>query len=87
MLNRCNIHEKNGENYTLKKKHLYYGQIQLSMCILGVDSCDFVLYSSYDKSIYVINVEINLDFYESLLVKLKDAFYNNMQHILCKNNM
>jgi hypothetical protein len=34
------------EVLSLKKKHKYYGQVQLGMAVLGLKKCDFIMYSS-----------------------------------------
>lgn len=43
--------------YSLKQKHAYYGQVQLGMFLLNLDTTDFCLYSSYNDSIFIIHVK------------------------------
>lgn len=72
-----------GNGYVLKKKHHYYAQVQLCMCILNITRCDFVIYSSFSKSVKTIDVEIDTTFCMALMCKLKDIFFHNMLHFLC----
>lgn len=45
------------DRYFLKKKHIYYGQIQLSMCITNLRKCDLVLYCKKDDKCLIVRVE------------------------------
>nr|CAI5843225.1 unnamed protein product [Callosobruchus analis] len=38
-LQECNFILKENGRYTLKKKHKYYGQVQLGMGILNLNKC------------------------------------------------
>lgn len=37
--------------YQLKKKHMYYGQVQLGMAMTNVNDCDFIIYSSFEEKL------------------------------------
>lgn len=43
--------------YCLKKKHKYYAQVQLGMCLLNVQVCNFVIYAPFDNSLMIILVQ------------------------------
>lgn len=48
--------------HCLNPKHIYYGQVQLSMAILDIDMCHFVIYSSHSNSIFLLEVKVvNMD--------------------------
>lgn len=38
--------------YVLKKKHKFYGQIQLGLFLLNMNICELIIYSSYDNSFF-----------------------------------
>lgn len=83
------LHELNYINLpyrSLKEKHEYYGQIQLAMAILNLKTTDFVVYSSFDKSIALISVDIDLQFLAKMLPALKKAYFEHMLHVVCVNN-
>ncbi|KAK5648203.1 hypothetical protein RI129_003095 [Pyrocoelia pectoralis] len=40
---------KQGKQYFLRKKHKYYGQIQLGMSMLNLELCYFMIFCSYNK--------------------------------------
>ncbi|KAJ8976152.1 hypothetical protein NQ317_018091 [Molorchus minor] len=61
--------------WNLKKKHIYFGQVQLGMAILNLFSCDFVLYSSFDESLFIINVPFDEPFCQQMLAKLQQNFF------------
>lgn len=42
-LGGCNSLMKHNEEWLLKKKHCYYGQVQLCMSILNASHCDFMI--------------------------------------------
>lgn len=63
----------------LKCRHRYYSQVQLSMAIIGVKSCDLVIYSKAEKAVMVVEVAWNPKFCEALLRKLHDVYF---KHIL-----
>lgn len=67
----------------LKKKHQYYGQVQLGMAILNLKKTDLIIYASFDKSIHIISVEIDLEFINSMLNLLKEAYFLHMVHYIC----
>lgn len=62
--------------YLLNKNHAYYGQVQLGLALLNIQLCDFVIYSSFDNDIVVIEVEKDEPFIISLLNKLHFVYFN-----------
>ncbi|KAJ3662700.1 hypothetical protein Zmor_007035 [Zophobas morio] len=73
-----------GEGWTLKRRHGYMAQIQLSLAILNLLGCDFIIYSSFDRSFYLLNIDRDEIFCNDLLKKLKSVFFQNMLHVLCE---
>ncbi|KAF2896575.1 hypothetical protein ILUMI_09625 [Ignelater luminosus] len=68
--------------YCLNTKHIYYGQLQLSMWILGIDLSDFVVYSSFNNDILVIQVEKDFNFIKDLVHKLHYVYFNHYLNYL-----
>lgn len=77
------IINSNGK-YTLKKKHQYYGQIQLGMSILNLEKCFLCLYASYDDSCVILEVENDYKFSKTMLEKIKNNYFNKMIHSICE---
>lgn len=71
LLSECKYLVNTGDSFNLKKRHSYYGQIQLGMAILNLKSCDFIVYSSFDKQLIVIDVPLDVEFAEKLILQLK----------------
>lgn len=46
-------------NYFLKKRHMYYCQVQLGMFITNLRFCHFIIYCSFNDSIFLIEVPYN----------------------------
>lgn len=74
--------EQHGE-VTLKVKHMYYAQVQISMAILNLPSTDFIIYSSFDKQIKIIPISFNVKFTKHLLRTLKKVYFKKMIHNIC----
>ncbi|KAJ8679722.1 hypothetical protein QAD02_015509 [Eretmocerus hayati] len=67
----------------LREKNKYYGQVQLGMAILNVENCKFVLYSSFDKNIFVIDVPKDRLFIVNMLRRLKQLYYAHILPEIC----
>lgn len=67
----------------LRVKHPYYGQVTLGMAILGLEECDFVIYSSREKKVHIETIALNINFAKLLLTTLKKTYFDNMLHNLC----
>lgn len=73
---------KNG-TYELKKKHQYYGQIQLGMAILNVNICHFIVYFSDSQSYIEIKVLLDEEYTHEMISSLKKKYVENMLHKIC----
>ncbi|KAL7302499.1 hypothetical protein TKK_0005142 [Trichogramma kaykai] len=71
------------ENIELKKKHSYYGQVQLGMAVLNLNVAYFVVYSARDKKYLSIKVPRDEDFLMEMLPALKESYFNHMLHNIC----
>ena len=78
--------DKNNDNVSLKQRHAYYGQVQLGMALLNLQNCDFLIYASGDGSIKVINVDIDVEFIKKMLLTVKQKYFTNMFHNICKQS-
>lgn len=76
--------EMKHDQITLKKKHLYYAQIQIIMAIVNVPSTDFLIYSSLEKTVKRIPISFDKKYTEDLLFSLKFIYFNFMIHNICK---
>lgn len=78
--------DKNG-TLNLKKKHQYYGQVQLGMALLNLETCDFVIYSNVIDEIKIIKVNFDKNFVCAMLPQLKRRYFEKMLHVACKNSI
>lgn len=70
-------------NMLLKEKHKYYCQIQLGMYITGLSNCHFVIYSSMDSTIYVLNIPYNKSLVEKeYLPALSNVYFKHILRLL-----
>nr|CAI5831074.1 unnamed protein product [Callosobruchus analis] len=83
-LQECNFISKENGRYTLKKKHKYYGQVQLGMGILNLNKCYMCLYASYGDSCEIITIENDYQFTKTMLMKIKNNYFSKMLHVLCE---
>ena len=65
--------EVDGENAYLKKNHAYYGQVQLGMALLKVNTCDLVLTGKDD--IVVVKVDRDDEYLSSLVGTLYSVYF------------
>ncbi|KAG4072501.1 hypothetical protein HA402_012648 [Bradysia odoriphaga] len=66
-------------SFQLRKKHVYYGQIQLNMHLLCCKNADLVIHNYKFKEISIINVRYDEDFCSQLISSLQSVFF---QHAL-----
>jgi len=67
-------------NVKLKRNHQYYTQVQVSMYILGIDICHFVVYSSSD---YVhLVVPRDESFLLEVIPKIEHFYYSYFINLL-----
>lgn len=62
--------------YVLRKKHLYYGQIQLNMHLLRALKADLVIHNYKSKEILKVNVDYDKEFCSELIKSLQSIFLN-----------
>lgn len=70
-------------NYLLRRKHAYYGQVQLSMYILKLKSADFIIYSRFENDYLCIDVKYDAEFVRDLLIVLTSVYFNVFLPMLC----
>lgn len=61
--------------YGLKSNHKYYGQIQLGLFLLGFETCDFVIYSSYDSSFFKVTVTKDNNFLTKMIPCITEVYF------------
>ena len=66
--------KKPGE-FQLRKKHQYYGQIQLGLFLTGLPVCHFLIYNSYENKNVEILVARDNDFQEMLVETLIHVYF------------
>jgi len=70
--------KREGKGWRLKNNHKYYGQVQLSLAVSNLNTCDFIIYSSFSNSIYVIQVEKNVEFLKSYIPTLTKVYFEKI---------
>lgn len=80
----CSFILNSNGHYSLKKKHKYYGQVQMGMSMLNLNKCYLSLYSSYDDTCIVIEIYFDYNFSKKMLDTLKYNYFSNMLHSLCE---
>lgn len=76
----------NENEISLKKKHKYYGQVQLGMAIFNVDKFFLVMYAAFDTSFRIIVVAVDREFIIKLLSLIKAVYYNKIIHEVYMRN-
>lgn len=69
------------DEWSLKKRCLYFSQIQIAMFVLGLKICSLYIYTSKDS--IKINVSRDEEFLSEMLPKLQFFYFNYMLPILC----
>ena len=69
--------EKVGADFSLKKSHFYYAQVQGQLALTGLPWCDFCVYLSDSNEMCVDRIHFDSDFWENDLPKLKNFFFFN----------
>lgn len=72
-------------SYHLKKNHNYYGQVQLAMFILNIQSCDFIIFSEFEKKCKIVKVIKDVIFLSKLVPALKFIYEKFILSYLEKN--
>ena len=76
--------KKEGLSFVVNPSHEYYYQIQGTMGILGVKSCDFVIYTS--RELKVINVKFDSLLFADMKKKLKMIYYRFLLPNVCSSS-
>lgn len=77
------VEKRENDQRVLKKKHPYYGQVQLGMCILKANSTDFVIYNSCEDEGVIIKVPYDKAFVSDLFMTLREIYFNIFLPLLC----
>jgi hypothetical protein len=72
------IKKQTNGDYILRKRHMYYAQVQMNLFILGLKTCSFMLYCSADKSFRIIKIGKDAEFFKKLETKLSYVFFSKM---------
>lgn len=76
LLSRLSYLKKIDDQYFLKQRHKYYGQIQLGMFILNSNKCHFIIYHPGIDDIYVIEIYRDDDFLSSFIINLRKVYFD-----------
>lgn len=85
MENLTYLEETEAGDIRLKKKHTYYGQIQLGMGLLGLHEALLIVYSSHSKTFLNITVQFDKEFTQDLIETVTRKYFCNMLHFYCIN--
>lgn len=75
--------EKNNGVYKLRKKHAYYGQVQLGMCLTRTKSTELIVYSAFENEYCLINVPYDSDFLSRMIPVLREIYFKIFLPVLC----
>lgn len=70
---------------SLRKKHMYYGQVQLGMALCNVKNAKFLIYVPSIEDVTVINVPFDEEFVLELTTVLFHAYFDCMLPFLYRN--
>ena len=68
---------------TLKKKHRYYGQIQLGMLIMNLRTCHFIIFPSFDSTMYTLSVPFDEKFAIEMTETTQKVYAEKIIHRVC----
>ena len=66
------------ENLVLKPRHKYYAQIQLTLVILDIGTCDLCIYDGAENAVHILQVNRDDAFCRDLVQKLGDVFFGHI---------
>ena len=69
---------REGENLRLKQKHSYFGQIQLMLELLDIDTCDLCVYVKRDDTNVLIKVPRDRQFGSRLVARLTTVYFTHV---------
>lgn len=71
----------------LKENHSYFTQVQLGMFVTGLNSCDFILYATFDKSVKIISVSYDREYVVKIIPSLMFVYFNYILKRLVDKNL
>jgi putative phage-type endonuclease len=77
------LEQSDSDNLSLKKKHVYYGQVQLGMFLMNCSSADLVIYSKFTDSHVTINIKYDYYFVLQLVETLNKVYFTVLLPIIC----
>lgn len=69
----------------LKRRHEYYGQVQLGLCLLDIELCHFVVYESFNGTCAIIDVIRDDEFIKDLVPTLSNCYFQRVLPWLTSN--
>lgn len=72
VLNTINYIDK---NFSLKKNHPYYLQIQIGMLIFNCQKCDFIIYGSKNDECFVQEIDFDEQYTATAIKKLESIYF------------
>jgi hypothetical protein len=75
----------NEERIEMKKKHKFYGQVQLSLALSNLTEAVFLLYVHKNRSVIIIDVPIDLDFVSDMMSSLTNTYFTYFLPFLYEN--
>lgn len=75
-----------GENLVLKTRHKYYAQVQLSMTLLDLSSCDLCVFDKSQHQIHIIQVRRDDRYCSELVNKLGNVYFGHILPLLKANS-
>lgn len=76
--------ERKNDQLTLKQRHAYYAQIQISMAILNLQSTDFIIYTPFDNNLITLSISFDEEYAKDILWSLKKIYFDKMIHFICE---
>ena len=73
-------------NHNLKKRHEYFGQVQLGMALFNLPLCDFSLYCYHSEDMLVVPVPFDETFVRDLMERLVHVYFEKLLPWLVRNN-
>ena len=73
------------EGLTLKKKHPFYGQIQLGLAVCDLEEASLLLYVHKNKSVITVDVRIDVDFIREFTSQLFNVYFEYLLPFYIKN--
>lgn len=75
----------NNQKPHLRKRHPYYGQVQLGMYLLNLQTCHFLVYASFDHSFVDVEVPYDQSFISDFINVLDQTYFNRILPYLYTN--